>query len=208
MSVVAGGRRRPVALWYVSAVLIAVLIAGAAYAGLVIREEKIAARFRETTEKLEEQITRARAYLGRHQNDPELKKRVDLASAEVKRRIPRGPIDVTVSDYLGRQARDIGIEDFKWSFQGGIKPPSSPPTKEEDRLSFDPVRMKSSLVDVSFTARYNEALRFIRALSAEKDAAQWPIEIKSIEMRRQLTPDSSGAPPRLAVKVVARYFYQ
>jgi hypothetical protein len=206
MSVVAGGRRRPVYVWYLSAVVIATLIAGAAYATLVRREQETAARSRETVEKLEEQIKRARDYLSRHQNDPELKKKVDAVSAEVKRRIPRGPIDVTIGSYLDTQAKQLGIEDLRWSFQGGIKPPATPPAKEDDRLAFDPGKLSASTVDVTFSARYKDALKFIRSLSAEKGAAPWPIEVKSMEMRQISGGD--GALPRVGVKLVARYFYQ
>jgi len=208
MSSIGGSQRRPAALLYGAAVLFAIAVAVVAYIILVTRDEALGERARVAAEKLSAEIERANAYLALHKNDATVEKKIRETTAEVKRRVPRGAIDITLGTYIDRKAKEFHIEDLKWSVQGGIKPPAPPePANKppEDRLAVDPSRLQGSSIDVVFTARYKDALKLIRAMSAEEGAAQWPMEISTLEIKRDTTPDKGY---KVMVKMTARYLYQ
>jgi hypothetical protein len=204
MSAVGGSQRRPAALLYAAAVAFAVGVALASYLLLVVREKQIGEKANVVAEKLKEEIDRANRYLDSHKNDGPLRRGIEETTAEVKRRIPRGPTDITVGSYIERAARDLQIEDLKWSIQGGIKPPSTP-AQEDNRLAVDPATLKASLIDVGFTARYKDALKLLKALSAEENAAPWPIEITSLEVKRSAGGEKGY---KVVVTMTARYLFQ
>jgi hypothetical protein len=179
------------------------LISLGSYFGLVVREEAKAKSARTMAEKLTQQTDKANAYIHAHSDLSDQKKKIEEMRTKIGESIPHGPVDITIGDYLERRASLFGINDVKWSIEGGIKPPSQE-KDDADRLAIDPNSLKGSTFTVQFTARYKDVLRFIRSLSPEEGNASWPIEIITVDLRRN--PGAKGY--KVAVNLIARYLYR
>jgi hypothetical protein len=201
MSVIGGGEQRPVALLYAGAAFVPLILGILLFAILVAREHVQTKAYRDKAKKLDDEIAKADEYLRRHQNDKLERQFVDDVAAEVKRRIPYGPVDLDVVEYIQGEAVKSNIVDLKADVVGGIKVPRA---KDEDtrtatqRLVIDPTRLQSTTIDITFASRYRDALLFLRSLSQ----GPWPMEIVSLNMERQVPG------PKIAVKVDVRYLYE
>jgi hypothetical protein len=200
MSSVGGSQKRPTLLVYVVAIIIALVVGAAAYFALVVRETKVAANYVAAATKIEAELVSGRDFLRRHQNEKLTQASVDEAAADVKRRIPYGPVDLTVGSYIDSAATQAGIQDEKWSVEGGIKVPNAADkrTPMQRLLAVDPAKLKLSSIDVQFSGRFRETLALLRLLAQ----APWPIEIVSIDMHRD------PASPNILVNLVVRYVFE
>lgn len=201
MSVIGGGEQRPVALLYAGAAVIPLVLGLLIFAVLIAREQVQTKAYTGKAKRLDEEIAKANDYLRRHQNDKLERQFIDDVAADVKRRIPYGPVDLDLVEYLQAEAVKSNIIDMKADVVGGIKVPRP---KDEDtrtatqRLVIDPTRLQSTTVDITFTSRYRDALLFLRSLSQ----GSWPVEIVSLNMERQIPG------PKIAVKIEVRYLYE
>jgi hypothetical protein len=202
MSTLGGGsQRRPTLLIYAVAIIIAGLVGGVAYFALVVRERRIAENYVTAAGKIEKELVSGRDFLRRHQNDVVTRKLVDETAADVKRKIPYGPVDLTVGSYIDSAATQAGIQDEKWSVEGGIKVPrplNEDKRTNQQRLTIDPGKLHLSNINVQFSARYRETLALLKLLAD----APWPIEIVTLDMHR----DPAG--PKVFVNLVVRYVFE
>lgn len=203
MSVVGGSEKRPAAILYVGALLISAAIGGAAYVLLVAREDVNTQKQKELLTHIEEEVRKADDYLRRHQNPIAQRDIVTTVAEDVKKRIPYGPVDIQVANYIDTAAQQANIVGVHWQVMGGLKVPRNDVDKRTplQRMALETAKLKSSVIDVTFTSRYKDCLAMLKFLSQ----SPYVLEIFDIDIHRDTTTAGSL---NVNVALKLRYLYE